>query len=410
MFSRHARPAVIGAVVVLVGLGAPPRVLAEPLTLADALARARAGSPLVTAAEAAVAAAEGRARQAGRPPNPEAGLQSENFAGSGPYGDFRSAETTLSVSQRLELGGKRRARQTAAVAEVEVARLGVSIARADLDQEVAVRYAEALAARDRLTLARETAQRAESLSKAAATLVEAGREPPLRAMRAEAVSREAAAAVTAAEAEAVAARRALVTLWNEATEAVELVEPAAAPVVVPPALVDPAETLDVRLARAHRLTARAVIDRERAAARPDLTVQAGVRRFEQTGDRALVVGFSAPIPVFDRNQGAVAAARADAAAAEARERLALARSVRALRDARASLVAADARLDALRGKILPQARTAVDLARRGFEAGKFSLLDVLDAQTALITAQTDLIAARLERAKALAALERVAAQ
>ena len=50
------------------------------------------------------------------------------------------------------------------------------------------------------------------------------------------------------------------------------------------------------------------------------------------------------------------------------------------------------------------------MARRGFEAGKFSLLDVLDAQTALTTARTDLIAARLERAKALAALERAAAQ
>ncbi|NQE64349.1 TolC family protein [Caulobacter sp. RHG1] len=409
MFFRHARPAVIGAVVALAGLGAPLRVLAEPLTLADALARAQAQSPLMTAAQAQVTAAEGRARQAGLPPNPEAGLQAENFAGSGQYGDFASTETTLSVSQRLELGGKRRTRLAAASAEVEAARLGLSIARADLSQEVSVRYAEALAGRDRLALARDTAERAGDLSKVAATLVEAGREPPLRALRAEAASREAAAEVTAAEAEAAAARRALVTLWGEAGEVVDLVDASlAAP--ASRALVDPGETLDLRLARADRRTAEAVIDRERAVGRPDLTVQAGLRRFEQTGDSALIVGFSAPIPVFNRNQGTVSAARADATVAEARERLALARSVRTIRDAQASLVAADARLEALQGKILPQAETAVDLARRGFEAGKFSLLDVLDAQSALTSARTDLIAARLERAKALAALDRAAAQ
>jgi cobalt-zinc-cadmium efflux system outer membrane protein len=409
MFSRHARPAVIGAVAALVGLVAPLRALAEPLTLADALARAQAQSPLITAAEASVKAAEGRARQAGLMPNPEAGLQSENFAGSGAYGRFGAAETTATLSQRVELGGKRRTRAAAAAAEVETARISLLIAKADLSQEVAARYAEAVASRDRLVLARETAVRADDLSKVASTLVEAGREPPLRAMRAEAASREAAANVTAAEAEAAAARRALVTLWGEAAEAVDLADADAAKAEAEPT-VDPTETLDVRLARAERRTAETVIDRERAAGRPDLTVQAGVRKFEETGDSALIVGVSAPIPVFNRNQGVVAAARADATAAEAKERLVLARSVRTFRDAQAALVAADARMEALRDKILPQAQTAVDLARRGFEAGKFSLLDVLDAQTALTTAQTDLIAARLERAKALAALERAAAQ
>lgn len=408
MFSRHARPAVFGAVAVLVGLGAPLRVLAEPIRLADALALAQSQSPIVTAAQASVTAAEGRARQAGLRPNPEAGLQAENIAGSGPYGGFDAAETTLSVSQQLELGGKRRTRLAAASAEVDAARVGFALAKADLSQEVAVRYAEALAGEDRLVLARETAQRAEGLSKVAATLVESGREPPLRALRAEAAGREAAAAVIAAEAEALAARRALVSLWGEANAAVELTPNAQAVATV--AMVDPAETLDVRLARAEKVAAQAVIERERAIGRPDMTLQAGVRRFEQTGDSALIVGFTAPIPVLNRNQGNVAAARADATAAEAKERLALVRSIRSINDAQALLRAADARLAALDGKIVPQAQTAVDLARKGFEAGKFSLLDVLDAQTALTTARTDLIAARLDRAKALAALERAAAQ
>lgn len=408
MSSLCARPAVFGAVALLASLGAPLCATAAPITLAAALERAQAQSPLITSAQAALAAAQGRARQAGFSPNPEASLQSENIAGTGPYDGFSSAETTFSIGQRLELGGKRRTRAAAAQAEVEAAVVRVAIARADLAQEVKVQYAEALEADARVALAKEAAARAEDLAGVATILVEAGREPPLRALRARTASDEADAAVLAAEAQAAAARRALTSLWSDPDPVVELVQPLEP--AAPPAMIDPTASLDVRLAQAEREAASAVIDRERAAGRPDLTIQAGVRRFEQTGDQALIVGFTAPIPIRDRNQGNVAAARADATAAEARERLVLARSIRAVRDAQAVSRAAQARLEVLTTRTVPQAQQAVDLARQGFQAGKFSLLDVLDAQAALSASRNDLIAARLERAKALAALERAAAQ
>lgn len=409
MPSPYARPAaVFGAVLALVSLAAPMGASAAPVTLAAALERAQAQSPLITSAQAALAAAQGRARQAGFAPNPEASLESENIAGSGPYEGFSSAETTFSIGQRLELGGKRRTRAAAAQAEVEAAIVRVAIARADLIQEVKTQYAEALEADARVALAKEAAERANDLAGVAATLVEAGREPPLRALRARTASDEADAAVLAAEAQAAAARRALTSLWADPDPEIDLVEPPAGPTLS--AAIDPTASLDVRLAQAEREAAQAAIDRERAAGKPDLTIQAGVRRFEQTGDQALIVGFTAPIPIRDRNQGNVAAARADATAAEARERLVLARSVRAVRDAQASLRAAEVRLEVLQSRTVPQAQQAVDLARQGFQAGKFSLLDVLDAQAALSASRNDLIAARLERAKALAALERAAAQ
>ncbi len=409
MPSPYARPAaVFGAVLALVSLAAPMGASAAPVTLAAALERAQAQSPLITSAQAALAAAQGRARQAGFSPNPEASLESENIAGSGPYEGFSNAETTFSIGQRLELGGKRRTRAAAAQAEVEAAVVRVAIARADLIQEVKTQYAEALEADARVALAKEAAERANDLAGVAATLVEAGREPPLRALRARTASDEADAAVLAAQAQAAAARRALTSLWADPDPEIDLVEPPAGPTLT--AAIDPTASLDVRLAQAEREAAQAAINRERAAGKPDLTIQAGVRRFEQTGDQALIVGFTAPIPIRDRNQGNVAAARADATAAEARERLVLARSVRAVRDAQASLRAAEARLEVLQSRTVPQAQQAVDLARQGFQAGKFSLLDVLDAQAALSASRNDLVAARLERAKALAALERAAAQ
>jgi cobalt-zinc-cadmium efflux system outer membrane protein len=382
---------------------------AEPVTLAQALERAQAGSPVISAAEANVRAAEGRAKQAGLRPNPEVSVEVENFTGSGPYAGFESSESTFALEQRLELGGKRNARVTVARAEIEAARLRLSVARADVAKDVRGAYADALAAEDRALLARQAVERAEDLARVVTALVDAGREPPLRALRAQAAVEEARAKAQAADAEAASARRALATLVGVGDEDLVLLRDAE-PAMAPSDLIDPTESVDVKLADAEAVVARETVKRERTGSAPDVTLQAGIRRFEDSGDQAVIFGFSAPIPIIDRNQGNVAAARAEADAADARRRLALAESVRRTRDAQAALRASEARLAVLETRIVPQAEEALRLARLGYEAGKFPLLEVIDAQDALATAREDLIAARLDRARAIAALIRAAAR
>ncbi|HTK34701.1 MAG TPA: hypothetical protein VL358_05355 [Caulobacteraceae bacterium] len=56
-----------------------------------------------------------------RRPNPTLGLEIENFAGTGPFGGLRGAETTASVEQTIETGGKRRARIATGEAELVAA-------------------------------------------------------------------------------------------------------------------------------------------------------------------------------------------------------------------------------------------------------------------------------------------------
>lgn len=74
------------------------------------------------------------------------------------------------------------------------------------------------------------------------------------------------------------------------------------------------------------------------------------------------------------------------------------------------LGAADERAAVLSGPALGQAEEAVRLARIGFSAGKFSLVELIDAQAALNSAKLNLIEARLDRARALVALIRANAQ
>ena len=404
---RLPHPAAGGAAIALaaiLAMLAPGSAFAEPVTLAEALSRAAASSPALAAAEADVAAAVGRAQQAGFRPNPELGLEVENFAGTGGFSGVDDAESTLSVEQRFELGGKRPARERAAQAEVDAARLRLAVARADLEQEVRDAYAEAWADSRRVELARDQFLRADNLQTIATELVDAGREPPLRALRARTAALEAVGRVRAAEAEYAEAQRALAALWGGGED---LPEPTALDALpAPAAVIDPASALDVRLAEAEVATSVAVVERERTLSRPDVTVSVGARQFRGTDDTALVFGASMPIGLFDRNQGNIAAANAERTGAEARRNAALAGAIRRTRDAQAALRTAEAQLAFLETQAEPEAIEAVRIAREGFSAGRFTLLDVLDAEEALNTVQADMITAELERAQAVAALTR----
>ena len=167
-------------------LRAAPRTgpLPARLSLGQALDEAYARSPTVIAAEAEVAAAEARARQAGYRENPELGLEVENFAGTGALKGLRSTETTLSINQRLDLGGRRPARVAVARADIELQRLRLATARADLASNVRQEFARAIAAKERLDQTDENVELTKELARVAGLLVDAGREPPLRGMRA----------------------------------------------------------------------------------------------------------------------------------------------------------------------------------------------------------------------------------
>jgi outer membrane protein, heavy metal efflux system len=378
--------------------------LAEPVSLATALAQGAEQSPRVAVAKAKADAAEARARQAGASPNPEFSLELENFAGTGVFQGLRSTETTLALSQRIELGGKRSARVAVASAERDFAFLTFKAALADLDRDIRIAHAELRAAEDRAVLARENVGQARELARTARVLVEAGRDPPLRQLRAEAVLAEAQAEDARAFGELLAARRLLADLIGSSDPDLSATASydEAAPGALPPATL----SLNELLAAAERDVAQARIRVARADAVPDVTASGGVRRFGEGRETAFVAGFSIPLPFRDRNRGNIEAAQADSLASDASLRLAGLDARRAQHDARMLLGAADARVDALSGPSLAQAEEAVRIARIGYGAGKFSLVELLDAQTALTSAKLNLIEARLDRARALAALIR----
>lgn len=387
----------------------PPRTgpLPSNLNLAQALEEAAARSPAITAAEADVASAEARARQAGYRRNPELSLEVENVAGTGQLRGIRSMETTLAVNHRLDLGGRRAARVNVARAELAVRQLQLAIARADLFQSVREQFARAVATREILAQTTENAERARELARVATILVDTGRDPPLRALRARSAFAQAQADREVAEADELGARSSLAALFGVGVP-VDAVS--GTTLDLTPRLVAPEVSLEARLADAEMVAATAAINEQLAQRRLDPAVGVGVRYIRETGDVGLVAGVSLPMQVFDRNQGNIAAARSALAAAEARRASTLATTRARARNAIANVEAAQRRVEALEKAAVPEATEALRLAELSYREGRATLLEVLDVQNAYTQSRAALTEARLALALATAELGRIAAQ
>ncbi|MGA0605273.1 TolC family protein [Phenylobacterium sp. VNQ135] len=408
MSSNLCRPP-LAVLLILASFGGASAAVAGPAPPFTALlAQAQASAPRLAEARANVARAEGLARQAGAIPNPTLGLEIENFSGSGPFRGTSLSETTATLGQTLELGGKRSARAAAGRAEVEAARAQARRAEAEYAFDLAAAYAEAEASDRRLQLAREGLGLTEEDARIASALVDAGREAELRRLQAQAAVQSARAAVDQAQAARAAAFGNLTALAG-----------APAPITsIPVSLLDttaplfpdtnPAATATAAFvaAQAEREAAARRLRVERRRAMPDVTVSVGVRRFEEDDATALVAGVSVPLPLFDQNRGNIAAARAEEAAAEARLNAARLEAEAAIRTGTARAAAAGSRLAAARDGERT-AGEAYRLFRIGYEAGKLPLAELVAARRALAEAREQSIAAAVERISAQAAQARL---
>jgi len=391
----------------------------ETLSLEDALARAgvstrfesssSSDNPRLIGPVAEADAAQARIDQARLRPNPQLSIEMEDFAGSGAFSGLQSSEYTISIGQQFELGGKRGARIQAAQALANAAGTRTDLARADLALLVRYRYLGAVSAQAKLVLATEIVDRNRELARIARALVEAGREPPLRAMRAQAALAEAEADKEAARAASMAARTALSALWSD--QPVAQATPATFPAIaIPVGEIGAEGGLSYRLVRDEREAARAMIRRERSMGVPDPTFSAGVRQFEESGDTAFIVGVSIPLPFSNRNQGNVQAAEAELRAVTAREAVVLAELRQRIAQAQSDYLAAVARVETLSQASLPQAEEALRLVQIGYRAGRFPLIEVLNTAEARDAIRASLIEAEETRGRAAALLVRLATQ
>jgi cobalt-zinc-cadmium efflux system outer membrane protein len=364
-----------------------------------------AQTPAAAEAAARLEAAQARARQAAVRSNPSLSVDVENALGGGPYDGFDQAETTVSVSQDLDLWGHRRALAGAARAQAEAAGAERDQARVEVAARIARAYAQAEAAQRRAGLAEEALTLTLADARAALTMVEEGREPTLRAIQAQSEAGGARARLDEARAEREATY-AVLTATAALQAPVTLIADGVLDRDVTPAGTPSASTLAVRVAQADQAVAQSRIEAERAARRPSPTASLGLRRFQGDDASAMTFGFSVALPLFDKNRGNIEAAEADLRAAGARldgarleEAAGLAAATARARASVSRVSAADAAAEA--------AEEAYRLSRLGTDAGRISQLELRVTRAALITAKTAAVDARLARALARIELARL---
>ena len=387
------------------------------LSLRDAVSVALLQNPDLSSFAWEVRAREARALQAGRFSNPVLGVLAEDLGARPRIGDTLGRiqpQTTIELSQLIELGGKRSARQRLAATQRDLASRDFEAVRLDVLTRVAQTFVDVLAGQEAMALAQEARGTAEQVHKAVSLRVEAGVVSPIEETKA-------GVALSAARIEADKARRALDThraslaaLWGSSEALFESATGDLGVLPPVPALSDLRARLSKNpdLARwATEVAQReATVSLESSKRWPDLTLTAGYRRFREIDSRAFLIGASIPLPLFDRNRDGIEEARSRVSRALAEKRSAEARLAAALVTAHSALNSAKEEIAAIEATVLPGAQSAFSAIEEGYRLGKFGILDVLDAQRILAGARSQRLRALSQFHQAAASVERLVGQ
>ncbi|RJQ80094.1 MAG: TolC family protein [Desulfobacteraceae bacterium] len=361
------------------------------LSFQDALAQTLMHNSELAVFSEEIRAREAEALQAGLRPNPLLSFEVENFLGSGGFSGINATETTVTLRQAIELGKKRSRRHELAEAETMLAQSDYLLTRTEVLARTADAFITALAAQERMQLVEETTGLAKQVLVHVEERIAAGKAAATESIRARIHWRELEIDRNRARRDLVAAQRALAARMGLEIAGFESV---AGNLSRATDLPDPAE-LERSIGKSPQIARRVAeterrrraVDLESARRFPDLEVSLGSRYLRESDDTAMVAGISVPLPLFNSNQGANAAARSRLSQAQAEERSASVQVKAALNAAWHEMAAAHAEAAALASDILPAALQALEAVDYGYRAGKFGLLDVLDAQRTLVEAQ-----------------------
>ena len=372
-------------------------------------------NPTLAQAEASIRAAEGRRRQAGMFPNPVAGYFLEEFV-------FRSPGETMEqgvfIEQTIPLGGKLGKAKRVFAREKDQAVILAEAQRLRVTNSIRILYYETLGAQRMVELRDDLSQLAREAVEITKDLFNVGQADRPDQLEIEIEAERSEIDFLRAQNDWHRSWRSLAAMVGNA----ELVPARLAEIPEAElATLNEVQLLDtlltgspeVRVAQAGVERARAVLSRARAERIPDLFLRGGLgynyERFEPVlpstvGQRKGATGrleVGVNVPIFNRNQGGIAAAEADLAIAERDlERLQLvlrSRFASGFREYRN----AQQMVERYRTQVVPR-------ARQGYQMYLSSFRQMAAAYPQVLIAQRTLFQVEVEYARALIELRQAA--
>jgi outer membrane protein, heavy metal efflux system len=391
---RHRAPALSCILLSIVVLWSARGFAQTPLSLSEAVDFALSHRPEIRAALDRTAAAEHMQKQAGLIPNPRIFLQSEDLRFSH-FNFWQDSETFAYAAETLETSGRRAGRIATATQQLEGSRLQAEQVRLQIALSVRQAYWTAVSAQHLAQLYREDSDYFRQIISYHEARFHEGKLAEVDLLRVRLEGER----VHAAEAHAqLESQRALLDLeremaspdqadWNLTEPFESLDPPAPTPTGVDPSL----SRVEGQAAHQAINTARASLQLQKASGHSDLEALAGYKR--NFGDDTALVGLQWNLPIFDRNQGAVAAAAADTRAAE-EDYLA----VRQQLSAQLSIAQREYKLDREQylqtfRPLRDQAVEISDISRAAYNGGGLDLVRLLDAERVRVEAEVSWVQA-----------------
>lgn len=365
---------------------------------------ALANNPAIKQVSAASAQAGGIRTQVGLRPNPTIGYNGTQIADAG------TDQHTAFVEQTFVRGDKLALNRRVIDHDVNAMNWQIEAQRQRILTDVRVAFFDALAAQERLRLAREFHEVAKKGVAVSEAQVEAkiGTRPDV--LQSEIQLNEVDLAIQQAEFELTAALKELTALTgvpsfgrssldgnfgsalrvrDEESEFAQIV--AASP------------QLAAAQARVDR--ARANLERQRAQPIPNVTAQLGAGYDNGTGQGLVNVQLGLPIPVHNRNQGNIQAAHAEFCAATQNVDRIRAEIRRDLARVMREYSIAEATVRRYETSILPKVEETMSLMQEAQEAGEFDFLRVLTARRSYFDANLRYVTAQGQLAQANARID-----
>ena len=370
--------------------------------LASFEARARAGHPAIQLQRARVQAARGSWLQAGLPMNPIAQFQSNEIGN-----DDSSGIHQLQINQTIVTANKLGIARGVAAAEVR--KVQADLARAELEVLTNVRTAfiAALIAQQRVARSQTLVSIARQSVDSVQIKLDGQEVSRIELLQSQTASDQAELALQNAVVSEQARRRALAAAVGDGMEIQQPLEGDFDDLLPE----TPWDSLIVELVAASPEMAKNTSEVERARralnlacaqVTPNVTTQFGLGYDAATDDTIGLLGVSVPLPIRNRNDGNIARARADVAAAHANaSRIELDLHNRLARAVGRYKVAKQ-RVEMLQQSIIPRAEETLVLSRQSFEAGETSFLELLTIQRTLSQTRLNVLDA-IEQARNAAA-------
>lgn len=405
MHSMNSRRALLGVCLLAQALLYNGTRAAEPaataaLTLQQAVSAALQGNPQLQTFAFQFRAGDARIQQAGLRPAPEVSVDLENFAGSGETRGIDAAEATFALSQVIELGDKRDTRIGAAQASRGALDIEQQAVQLDVLAEVTRRFIAVAQRQQQVRLARSAAEFAVKTVAASERRVNAAKAPHAELDRARIARDRFRLEERAAEVDLDTARKQLAATWGESQPVIDgrLIGEVQADLFALPPTGDFMELVSrlaanpdfLRFASATRLR-DAELRLASSQRKPDVTLAAGVRQLQDSDDQAFVASLSVPLFSGRRAESYVAEARANRELVDAERHVAEVKAEAMLYELHQQLTRAVLEARTLKDDIQPRSAEALKETEYAYARGRYSYLELVDAQREYLAVQATLI-------------------